>query len=120
MKFKVILSLILFVNFVFGLTFEERKSKLIRILQQDVPHHSSYSVHHRHHHHHHHHSSGSYSASAESRELKKRLKAYGYGNPNPRYYNDYPGAYQPVIKVPYGYSYYTTTPPPVFAIFGRK
>lgn len=120
MKFKVILLSFLLVNFVFGLSFEERKSKLIRILQADVPHHSSYSVHHHRRHHHHCHACDDYSASAESRETKKRLRgAYGYGNPNPRYYNDYPGAYQPVIRVPYGYNYYTT-PLPILGIFGRK
>jgi hypothetical protein len=116
MKFKVILVAILWVSLVAAMTFEERKSELIRVLQADVPHHSSYSYHRRHHHRHRH-SSGSYSASQESREVKKRLRAFGYGNP--RTYNDYPGAYQPILRVPYGYSYYTTRPPG-FPLFGRK
>lgn len=92
MKF---MSILIFLTFLLGfgssLSFSERKSQLIKILQTDVGHRSSYSYH-RHHHHHHHHHSDHDSASVEENVIKKRLMLEAlYARSNPRYYNEYPG-----------------------------
>lgn len=138
---KILFILTISVNILNGLSFNERKNRLIKILQTDVGHRSSYSYHrHHHHHHHHHYGSDSSSASLGSKEKRRLINAL-YLRSNPRYYNDYPGedliwimeiliinwkyfwkflgAYQPYNSLPYGYSYYTT-PTPLFGLLGWK
>jgi hypothetical protein len=124
---KLILSIIFIffsISSIATLTFEERKGRLIKILQSDVGYHSSISIHHHHHHYRKKKYSSSSSESASlSDEVKKKLmrkKVYNmmsYGE-QPQYFNHYPGAYQPYEELPYGYSYYTTSPPSLFNIFG--
>lgn len=107
---KFFLIMILFFSVTSSpLSYEERKSKLIEILQKDAGHHSSYSRyrHHRRGHHYH-------CASFEKAKRKEFVQGVRVGKflsrSNPRYYADYPGAYQPYYIVPYGYSYFTPRP----------
>lgn len=86
MKLLIFLTFFVFFTVVNGLSFSERKSQLIKVLQTDVAHRSSCSYRRRRYRSH-------SSSSEESREVKKRLLQALYARSNPRSYADYPGMY---------------------------